>query len=112
MYTNIDTDECLNRLSRYLRSDACKTTYPHLRVEALIKALTIVMRNNRMRFGNLVVLQLLGIAMGMAPAPTIANLFVALHEEAEILHWLKICVHYLCRFIDDGFGIWIHHPDP
>ncbi|KAL7532540.1 hypothetical protein ACHAWF_004171 [Thalassiosira exigua] len=43
-----------------------------------------------MRFGNLVVFQLLGIAMGMAPAPTIANLFVALHEEAEILPWLQI----------------------
>ncbi|KAL7518906.1 hypothetical protein ACHAWF_000202, partial [Thalassiosira exigua] len=70
------------------------------------------MRNNCMRFGNLAVLQLLGIAMGIAPAPTIANLFVALHKEAEILRWLKICVYYLCRFINDGFGIWIHHPDP
>ncbi|KAL7544212.1 hypothetical protein ACHAWF_007594 [Thalassiosira exigua] len=50
MYTNINTDEFLDRLSRYLHFDACTTTYPHHRVEALIEALTIVMRNNRMRF--------------------------------------------------------------
>ncbi|KAL7548430.1 hypothetical protein ACHAWF_011720, partial [Thalassiosira exigua] len=47
MYTNIDTDDCLERLSTYLRSDSCKQEYPHLRVEALIEALALVMRNNR-----------------------------------------------------------------
>ncbi|KAL7530376.1 hypothetical protein ACHAWF_003358, partial [Thalassiosira exigua] len=48
----------------------------------------------------------------MAPAPTIANFFVALHEMKEVLPWLQICVLYVCRFIDDGFGIWLHHDNP
>jgi len=34
----------------------------------------IVMHNNRMRFGDIIAKQILGIAMGMSPAPTIANL--------------------------------------
>ncbi|KAL7524350.1 hypothetical protein ACHAWF_000911, partial [Thalassiosira exigua] len=84
MYTNVDTDDCLERLSTYLRLDSSKQEYSHLRVEALIEVLALVMRNNRMRFGDLIVLQLLGIAMRMTPAPTIANLFVALHEMKEV----------------------------
>ena len=50
--------------------------------------------------------------MGMSPAPTIANLYVAIHEAAKILQYLSTTLHYLRRFIDDGFGIRIHDPDP
>ncbi|KAL7541632.1 hypothetical protein ACHAWF_006986 [Thalassiosira exigua] len=71
------------------------------------------MRNNRMRFGDVIVRQLVGISMAMSPAPTIANLFVAIHEALEILKWLDSpFLLLLHRFIDDGFGIWIHHRDP
>ena len=65
-----------------------------------------------MKFGDIFAHQISGIAMGMSPAPTIANLFVAIHEEAEILDWLKTSVLFLKRFIDDGIGIWLHHHDP
>ena len=50
--------------------------------------------------------------MGMSPAPTIANIFVALHEIEHLLEFLKRFLRYLKRFIDDGYGIWIHDSDP
>jgi hypothetical protein len=43
------------------------------------------MKNNRMKFGNLVFHQIRGVAMGMSPAPTIANLYVAIYEAMHIL---------------------------
>ncbi|KAL7536823.1 hypothetical protein ACHAXR_007422 [Thalassiosira sp. AJA248-18] len=70
------------------------------------------MRNNRMRFGDLLVKQLIGIAMGMSPAPTIANLFVAIHENQDLLPFLETCIKYLKRFINDGIGIWLHDANP
>jgi hypothetical protein len=41
---------------------------------ALLEALELVMFNNRMRFGDIIVKQISWIAMGMSPVPTIANL--------------------------------------
>ena len=46
--------------------------------------------------------------MGISPAPPIANIFVALHEIKHLLQFLRRFLRYLKRFIDDGFGIWIH----
>ena len=69
------------------------------------------MNNNRMHFGNVIVKQISSIAMGMSPAPTIANLFVAIYEEEHVLPFIPLVVKYLCRFINDGFGIWLHDPD-
>jgi len=50
--------------------------------------------------------------MGMSLAPTIANLYVAIYEEMHVLNFIPSTVRYLCRFIDDGFGVWLHDPDP
>jgi hypothetical protein len=72
----------------------------------------IVMKNNRMRFGNLVFHQIRGVAMGMSPAPTIANVYVAIYEAMHILPLLNSFLFYLKRFINDGLRIWIHDPDP
>ncbi|KAL7526875.1 hypothetical protein ACHAWF_001948 [Thalassiosira exigua] len=112
MYTKIDTEDCINRLSDFLWDAHTNMTFPHYRPSTLLSAIALVMRNNRMRFGDIFVRQLTGIAMGMSPAPTIANLFVAIHEAAEILQFLDTCLLLLRRFIDDGFGIWLHHHDP
>ena len=49
--------------------------------------------------------------MGMSPAPSIANLYIAIHEKQEILSFLDSCVLYLRQFIDDGLAIWLHDPD-
>ena len=112
MYTNIDTEECLLRLQTFLEDPITLKRYPHLHPQALIEALHIVMHNNRMKFGDLLVHQHKGIAMGMAPAPSIANLFVAIYEEAHIPTFPSSSLHFIRRFIDDGFGIWLRHADP
>ena len=65
-----------------------------------------------MQFGDLLVKQLVGVAMGMLPAPSLAILFVALHEVSHILQYLETFLFYLKRFIDDEFGIWLHDADP
>ena len=70
------------------------------------------MHNNRMRFGDLIFHQIRGVAMGMSPAPTIANLYVAIYEESNILPLLDKNIFFYRRFIDDGFVIWLHDDDP
>lgn len=107
MYTNIDTNDCIKRLTDYLMIPQTTTTYPHLSPRAVVEALSIVMKNNRMKFGELIVHQHKGIAMGMSPAPTIANLYVAIFENEYIVNKFSSHLHFLRRFIDDGFGIWL-----
>jgi hypothetical protein len=66
-----------------------------------------------MRFGNLIYHQICGVAMGMLPAPTIANLYVMIYERDPIIP--LVGVKYLLfykRFIDDGFAVWLHDEDP
>lgn len=112
MYTKIDIDDCIARLSAFLLDPQTQAQFPHYNAEALIEAIEIVMRNNRMRFGDIIVKQLIGVAMGMSPAPPIANLYVAIHEKGSILPFLDTCILYLRRFIDDGLAVWLHDPDP
>ena len=96
---------------RYLSSPEITSKYG-FSYKALIEALTLVMLNNRMRFGDIIVKQLSGIAMGMSPAPTIANLFVAIYETTHVIPYIPQVMLYLCRFIDDGVGVWLHNPAP
>ena len=111
MYPNINTTDCMARLTEYLSKEEISSKYGYS-APALLEALELVMYNNRMRFGDIVVKQLSGIAMGMSPAPTIANLYVAIYEEMHVLQHVPRPVLYLRRFIDDGLGIWLHDPDP
>ena len=111
MYTNIDTQQCIQRLTAFLTKQTTIAQYPHIKPTALIEAIHLVMNNNRMRFGDLFIHQHKGIAMGMAPAPSIANLFVAIYEETHIVTLPPTMIKFLRRFIDDGFGIWLRDPD-
>ena len=111
MYTNISTNDCIERLTSFLLSPHTNTLYPHLSPQSLVEAITIVMKNNRMRFGDLIAHQHKGIAMGMAPAPTIANIYVAIFENEHIINKWATHLYFLRRFIDDGFGIWLRDPD-
>ncbi len=72
----------------------------------------IVMKNNRMQFGDLIYHQIRGVAMGMSPAPTIANLYVAIYELNHIIPLLDKYMMFYKRFIDDGFAIWLHNLNP
>jgi hypothetical protein len=107
MYTNIDIDDCLERTSTFL-----STIWDKSECAAVTSAMEIVMKNNRMRFDDLIFHQIRGVAMGMSPAPTIANLYVAIYEATHILPLLNSFLFFLKRFIDDGLGIWLHDPDP
>ena len=49
--------------------------------------------------------------MGMPPVPTIANLFVSLHEQKQILPKFRPNLYFYRRFIDNGFVIWKHGED-
>jgi hypothetical protein len=49
--------------------------------------------------------------MGMSPAPTTANLFMAIYDTTHVLSYIPQVVLYFCRFIDDGVGVWLHDPD-
>ncbi len=65
-----------------------------------------------MQFGDLIYHQIRGVAMGMSPTPTIANLNVAIYELNHILPLLDKYLMFYKRFIDDGFAIWLHNLDP
>ena len=112
MYTNINTTDCINRLSNFILLPETQAKYPHLSPKALIDALELIMHSNRMKFGDLYAHQIKGIAMGMSPAPSIANLYVAIYERDHLNPCQHTALHFLRRFIDDGFGIWLRDPNP
>jgi len=107
MYTNINIDDSIERISTFLADiwdkHACKVVK---------SAMEIVMKNNRMQFGDLIYHQIRGVAMGMPPAPTIANLYITIFELEHITHLLDKFLLFYKRFIDDGFAIWLHDLDP
>jgi hypothetical protein len=107
MYTNIDIDDSIERISTFLAN-----TWNKHKCKAVKSAMEIVMKNNRMRFGDLIYHQTRGVAMGMSPAPTIANLYVAIYELEFIIPLLEKYLMFYKRFIDDGFAVWLHNPDP
>jgi hypothetical protein len=72
----------------------------------------IVMKKNQMQFGNLIYHQIRGVAMGMSPASTIANLYVAIYKLNHIIPLLDKYLMFYKRFIDNGFAIWLHDLDP
>jgi hypothetical protein len=71
---------------------------------AVINAMEIVMKNNRMKFSNLVFHQICRVAMGMSSPPTIANLYIVIYKTMYILP--------LLNSFNNGLGIWLHDPDP
>ncbi len=111
MYPNIDTVQYIKWLSNYLTDPNISSRFGYSPA-ALLDAIKLVMENNCMRFGDVIVKQVSGIAMGMSPDPTIANLFVAIYENTHVLQYVPHVVLYLSRFINDGIGIWLHGPNP
>ena len=107
MYTNIDINDSIERITTFLAN-----TWNKHKCKAVKSAMEIVMKNNRMRFGDLIYHQIRGVAMGMSPAPTIANLYVAIYELEFIIPLLEKYLMFYKRFIDDGFAVWLHDLDP
>ena len=100
LYTSINHDECINRLTEFLRS---KNFYSeHINLKGFQKILELILKNNIFIFDKKNFKQKIGIAMGSKCGPSIANVFVYTFEKL----WLQI--HrplFYCRFIDDIFLI-------
>ena len=111
MYTNIDTLYYIARLSTFLLDEETQAQLLHYLVKALMEAIKLVMTNNIMRFGDIIVKMIKGISIGMSPAPIIANLYFTIHQSASILGRFE-SLDYYRRFIDNGLAIWIQNPDP
>jgi hypothetical protein len=110
MYTNIDTKVAIKLIADYLRSPSSPCYCLGIGIDAVIKALEIVMSHNVFKFGDTYWLQQRGTAMGTPPAPMFATLFFAILEMGFI-HLFKTLLTFYGRYIDDGFGIWTPH-DP
>ena len=55
-YTNINTDECLDCLTEFLLRPSTETArFLHYPAKTLVEVLSLVMKNNRMRFGDIIV---------------------------------------------------------
>jgi hypothetical protein len=109
MYTSIPTAPALREIARYLRRN--RALFPDVPVKALVDALTLVMKNNVVQFGDTHWLQLSGAAMGTPPAPPYATLFYAIFEDT-LIEEFGANLFYYRRFIDDILGIWVPCQDP
>jgi hypothetical protein len=103
MYTNIDINDSIKRISTFLANiwdkHECKVGE---------KAMEKVLKNKQMQFGDFIYHQICGVAMGMSPAPTIANLYIAIYKLNLIIPLLDKYLMFCKRFIDNGFAIWLH----
>ena len=54
MYTNINTDECVAKLTEFLTRPFTETRFTHYSAIALVETSTLVMNNTRMRFGDVI----------------------------------------------------------
>ncbi|CAJ1944009.1 unnamed protein product [Cylindrotheca closterium] len=108
MYPSIDLEDAFLCIRNFL------TTSPlcdNVSANQILVALEIIMKRNCFRFGDTYWLQTDGTAMGTPPAPSFAMLYFGIFE-IDLLQSFGSSLHYLRRYIDDQFGIWIHHPDP
>jgi hypothetical protein len=107
MYTYIDIDNSISHISSYLEE-----LWDEYECKAIVDAMEIVMKNNRMQFGDLIYHRICRVAMGISPASTIANLYIAIYKMAHIIPLLDKYLLFYRRFIDDGFAVWLHDLDP
>ena len=110
MYTNIDSTACLEVLSEYLRREEVRRKFGY-NADCLIEAIGIVLRSNVMKFGDIFVEQISGVAMGVAPAPPFATIYYGIKEQSLLAKWGDNFFYYR-RFIDDVFCIWKYDKCP
>jgi hypothetical protein len=107
MDTNVDTDHALLMIGNYLAE------HPDcFNASAIIRALEIVMKSCYFKLDDTFWHQVDGTAMGAPPAPTYATLYYGIYEEQQLLPAFTNSIAAYFRYIDDGLGLWICHPDP
>ena len=109
MYTSIRTDMALIEIAQFVHQR--EHLFKDTPTDAMLEALSIIMKNNVFQFGDTYWHQLTGTAMGTPPACQYANLFFAIHERRIMPRFRQHLLIYK-RYIDDIFGIWLHDPDP
>eukprot|EP00984_Skeletonema_dohrnii_P027261 scaffold16757_cov168-Skeletonema_dohrnii-CCMP3373.AAC.3 len=67
MYSNINSEACLKVMTEYLQRDSTRKRFTY-NPDALIEAIEIILRSNVMKFGDIFVQQISGVAMGICPA--------------------------------------------
>lgn len=110
MYPSIQIQDAFEKIALFLDTLDASLCPPEL-ATAILAALHLVMTRNCFRFGDTYWLQKDGTAMGTPPAPSFATLYYGIFE-LELLQSFGSNLHYLRRYIDDQFGVWIHDPDP
>ena len=110
MYTNIDTSHALQVFAIFFRThDLCRPIRG--RVDMILEALDLLMRNNLFQFGDTYWSQIDGTAMGAPPAPAYATIYFTIHE-LELLSQFRPFLKFYKRYIDDAFAIWHSSLDP
>ena len=92
MYPSIPTGECIQRLEKWFTHRDQARWFTNVRFQDLMEAIRIVIKNNRMKFGDIFAKQIKGIAMGMSPSPPIANIFIAIYENEKVLGKFDDCI--------------------
>lgn len=110
MYPSIQIEDAFEKIATFLDT-LDPTICPPALATAILSALHLTMTRNCFKFGDTYWLQKDGTAMGTPPAPSFATLYYGIFE-LELLQSFRSNLHYLRRYIDDQFGIWIHDPDP
>jgi hypothetical protein len=110
MYTNIETAHGIEVVRSWFTLYKEKLP-PNTPAEFVIDALSLIMNDNILQFGNTYWRQKQGTAMGTSCAVNYANLYVGLLEVLKILPNFKNNLLFYMRFIDDGFGVWIDTPE-
>ena len=105
---NIPTKLCISHTASWLEHDL---KIHKSELKAIVPALEIVLKNNRLVCGDLFAEQLNGITTGTSPATSIANIFLDIFEKENIIHQVASFTPFLKRYIDDGFGVWRHDQD-
>ena len=109
MYTNIDPDEGIDVLKKYLT--LYKTEIKEsVNIEFICALTHLVMTTNVFQFGDTWWHQKIGTAMGTPCACIYATIFFAWFERQNILTKYKKNLLLYKRQIDDIFGIWIDDP--
>ena len=108
LYTNIPQDDGLEFCREALENRTDKS----VPTSFLIELLNICLKNNIFEFGGKLYKQLIGTAMGIHPAPSYANIFMAKLDDqiVKLANTYKITdecpLKTWKRFLDDCFGIW------
>ena len=90
MYNNIDTSHDIevigNWIDKIASTPGFQANYP---LGAIIAAMATIMRNNHFEVGDLIILQLLGHAMGTSSACMSATIYYGVHESETLIPKFK-----------------------